>query len=60
MVKTVDDYCDGCAYLIDMHYDNVKSACFYNVIENKRKPCKCGEGCTVREIGERKEGKYGL
>lgn len=53
MVKLVDEFCEGCIYLTDMHYDDVRSACYYSVIEGKAKPCKCGKGCTVKRIGER-------
>ena len=57
MVKLVDEFCEGCIYLTDMHCDEVKSACYYNVIANKKKPCKCGTGCTVKVTGEKERPK---
>ena len=57
MVKLVDKYCEGCIYLTDMHYDDVRSACYYIVITGKRRPCKCGKGCTVKRTGEKEKPK---
>lgn len=53
MVKLVDEFCEGCIYLVDMHLDSVKSVCYYIVITGKRRPCKCGKGCTVKRTGEK-------
>ena len=53
-IKLVDEYCEGCIYLTDFHFDNVKSICYYNVINDKKRPCKAGQGCTEKCVGKRK------
>ena len=55
MVKLVDEYCEGCTYLTEIHYDDVRSACYYNVITDRKKPCKCGKGCTEKRTGMREK-----
>ena len=48
-IKTVDDYCIGCAYL--MRVGDGTNACDYIGATEKRRPCPAGTGCTVRKEG---------
>ena len=53
-VKTTDDYCEGCIYRTVVHiFSSHNSACYYNVITGKKRPCKAGSGCTVKRVGKR-------
>lgn len=47
-IKTVDEYCIGCTYLIRAGEGSLK-ACYYIGAIGKRRPCPAGKGCTVRK-----------
>lgn len=47
--------CDGC-YYFGGRWEVVK-CCNYYLITNQRRPCPPGEGCIVRQGGERESRK---
>lgn len=52
-MKKNNRYCRGCIYHGKAWGD---TCCNYILMEKRRRPCKAGEGCTVRTIGK-KDGK---
>ena len=49
-----DAYCKGCVYRGKTSGD---TTCEYILIEKKRRPCKPGDGCTVRVLGKKDRKK---
>jgi hypothetical protein len=45
-VKTCDSFCDGCIYVRRMGVAG--RSCAYLDVEDKRRPCPPGKGCTVK------------
>ena len=51
VVRTVDEFCDGCIYLGGENRNDLK-CCNYFLRTDKRRPCPAGKGCTVRQLRE--------
>ena len=45
-MSVCDSYCRGCVYL--GYIDGIRNCCNYMLMEDKRRPCPAGKGCTVR------------
>ena len=49
-----DANCVDCRFCMELHWEGKYYACDYMGMTGKRRPCEAGDGCKVKEKGERK------
>ena len=49
--------CKGCRYYVLLDNRRGRRVCYYIVMEEHRRPCPAGEGCTVRQEADDVQGR---